>query len=126
MRFSSRKYADVLVAAPGGPIDHPNAQALQKSLSPLLDDAANARTPVVLDFTDVTFISSMGLRVLMMAAKQMRGARVPLAVAALHPVVTEIFGIARFAHVIDVYPTLRAALEALSPHALASYDAATP
>ena len=124
MEFSSRRLAEVVVAAPVGQIDHPNAQKLQQALAPLVDAAAAAKTAVVLDFAGVEYISSMGLRVLMVAAKQMRGQSAVIAVAALQPVVEEIFDIARFKHVLQVFPSVRAALQELSAPALAAYDAA--
>ena len=121
--FSSRRLADVTVVMPVGQIDHPNAQQLQQALAPILDQAAAEKTPLLLDFTGVEYISSMGLRVLMVAAKQMRGGSARIAVAALRPVVEEIFEIARFKHVLEVFPSVRAALQALSAPALALYDA---
>jgi anti-sigma B factor antagonist len=124
MEFSSRKLADVIIAAPTGEIDHPNAQELQRVLTPIVDETAAGRTSLVLDFSGVEYISSMGLRVLMVAAKQMRGRGARIAVAALRPVVKEIFDIARFNHVLEVFPSLRAALHEMSPPALAAYDAA--
>jgi anti-anti-sigma factor len=122
MDFSSRSLADVVVAAPAGQIDHPSAQRLQQALEPVLERAAAAGTPVLLDFGGVEYISSMGLRVLMMAAKNMRTAGVRIAIAALQPVVAEIFDIARFGHVLPVFPSVRAALAELSTRALAEYD----
>ena len=124
VEFSSRRLADVVVVAPVGQIDHPNAQKLQQALAPLLDQAAAVRAPLVLDFSGVEYISSMGLRVLMVAAKQMRGANARIAVASLRPVVEEIFNIARFTHVLEVFPSLRAALQDLSASALAAHDVA--
>ena len=124
MEFSSRRLAEVVVAAPVGQIDHPNAQKLQEALAPLVEAAAAAKTALVLDFAGVEYISSMGLRVLMVAAKQMRGQSAVIAVAALQPVVEEIFDIARFKHVLQVFPSVRAALQELSAPALAAYDAA--
>jgi anti-anti-sigma factor len=121
--ISSRRLADVVVVMPVGQIDHPNAQQLQQALAPILDQAAASRTPLVLDFTGVEYISSMGLRVLMVAAKQMRAGSARIAVAALRPVVEEIFEIARFKHVLEVFPSVRAALQALSAPALAAYEA---
>ena len=123
MDISSRRLADVVVVMPVGQIDHPNAQQLQQALAPILDQAAASRTPLVLDFTGVEYISSMGLRVLMVAAKQMRAGSARIAVAALRPVVEEIFEIARFKHVLEVFPSVRAALQALSAPALAAYEA---
>jgi len=124
VEFSSRRLAEVVVAAPVGQIDHPNAQKLQEALAPLVEAAAAAKTALVLDFAGVEYISSMGLRVLMVAAKQMRGQSAVIAVAALQPVVEEIFDIARFKHVLQVFPSVRAALQELSAPALAAYDAA--
>ena len=49
----------------------------------------------MLDFADVEYISSAGLRVLMIAAKQMRARDAKIAVAALQPMVAEIFAISR-------------------------------
>ncbi|HKE42011.1 MAG TPA: STAS domain-containing protein [Casimicrobiaceae bacterium] len=123
MDISSRRLADVTVVIPVGQIDHRNAQQLQQALAPILDQAAAASTPLLLDFTGVEYISSMGLRVLMVAAKQMRAGSARIAVAALRPVVEEIFEIARFKHVLEVFPSVRAGLQALSAPALALYDA---
>jgi len=123
VEFSSRKLDDVVLAVPVGQIDHPNAQQLQQALTPILDDSSAGKTALVLDFTDVTYVSSMGLRVLMVAAKQMRSRSARMAVAALQPVVAEIFDIARFRHVVEVFPSVRDALQALSAPALEAYDA---
>ena len=119
-----RRLADVVVAAPAGQIDHPNAQKLQEALAPVLNEVAAAKAPLVLDFSRVEYISSMGLRVLMVAAKQMRAQGARIAVAALQPVVEEIFDIARFRHVLEVFPSVRSALQDLSAPALSAYDAA--
>jgi anti-anti-sigma factor len=79
---------------------------------------------VVLDFADVEYISSAGLRVLMIAAKQMRARDAKIAVAALQPMVAEIFAISRFDRVLEVFPSVRSALEQLSPPALEAFAAA--
>ena len=123
MEFSSRSLADVIVAAPVGQIDHANAQALQQALEPLLQDLAPGKAALLLDFARVEYISSMGLRVLMVAAKQIRGRGMRIGVTDLRPVVKEIFDIARFNHVTEVFPSVRTALEQISPLALAAYDA---
>jgi anti-anti-sigma factor len=125
VEITTRRIADVVVVAPAGQIDHPNAMKLQQALTPVVDDAAAARTPLLLDFTGVEYISSMGLRVLMMASRQMRARNVPIAVAGLQSAVDEIFEIARFRFVVDVFPSVRDALAALSPPAAAAHDASS-
>jgi anti-anti-sigma factor len=114
VQFASQRQGDVLVAAPVGKIDHPNAQRLQEALAPILETAVRGGNALVLDFSGVEYISSMGLRVLLMAAKQLRAANARIAVAALQPVVKEIFDIARFNHVLEIFPDVQAALDQLS------------
>jgi len=126
VQFSSLRLADVVVAVPAGQIDHPNAERLEQALAPILDAAAPHRCALVLDFSRVEYISSMGLRVLLMAAKQLRAQNARIAVASLQPVVKEIFEIARFNHILEVFTDVRAALEQLSQAALAAYDARLP
>ena len=124
MKFSSQRLVDVVVATPVGKIDHPNAEQLKQDLAPILETAIANKHALVLDFADVEYISSMGLRVLLMAAKQLRAPNARIAVAALQPIVKEIFDIARFNHVLEVFPDVRAALGEMSGSALAAYDAA--
>ena len=80
MQFASQRLVDVFVAAPVGRIDHPNAERLQQALAPILDEAARPGNALVIDFSHVEYISSMGLRVLMMAARQLRAADARIAV----------------------------------------------
>jgi anti-sigma B factor antagonist len=123
VEFSSQRFANVVVAAPVGQIDHPNAEALKQALAPILDATVPSIGALVLDFSRVSYISSMGLRVLLVAAKQMRACNARIAIASLQPVVGEIFAIAHFNHVLEVFPDVRTALTRLSAPALAAYDA---
>jgi len=79
---------------------------------------------VVIDMTGVEYISSVGLRVLMLASKQSKAQGCTLAVCGLQPVVREIFAISRFDLVLQVFPTLHETLAALSAEALAAFGAA--
>ena len=124
MHLSTQQFADTIVVAPAGRIDHRSAAELEAALTPLLADAAARQGPLVLDFSAVEYISSVGLRVLMIAARQMRAAQARLGVAALQSVVAEIFTISRFDKVLAVSPTLEAALAQSSDAALAAYRAA--
>ena len=124
MEFSSSRFADACVAAPVGRVDHTNAESLRAALAPLLAQCDGTPPALVLDFGRVEYISSVGLRVLMLAAKQARACKSRIAVAALQPVVGEIFAISRFNDVLDVFPSVREALARISPAALAAFDAA--
>jgi anti-anti-sigma factor len=123
MLISSRQFVDVIVAAPVGRINHSSAGELDVALAPLLEQTPSGKGGLVLDFSGVDYISSVGLRILMVAAKQMRARGARIAVAALAPVVAEIFAISRFDSVLEVYPSVREAIAKLSPAALAAFDA---
>jgi anti-sigma B factor antagonist/stage II sporulation protein AA (anti-sigma F factor antagonist) len=123
MEFLSRQYADVLVAAPLGRIDHAASASLEQRLVPLVADAGTRLAGVVLDFGGVVYISSVGLRVLMIASKSMRAHGKPISVAALQPVVSEIFTISRFDKVLPVFSSVRDALANVSPAAQRAFDA---
>ena len=126
MEISIRQFADVVVAMPTGRIDYTTASTLEQQLLPLAAGSSRRNTGLVIDMGGVEYISSMGLRVLMVAAKQARAKSVRIAVASLPPVVAEIFTISRFDAVLDVYGSLRSALEAISPSALSELDAMQP
>ena len=121
MQCPTHAYADVLVATANGRIDFAGAQVLEGALAPALAPDGPVRG-IVIDLAGVDYISSVGLRVLMVAAKAMRARKASIAVASLQPVVAEIFEISRFHHVVDVRGSVRDAIAAVSPEALGAYD----
>ena len=121
MQFATHRYAEALVAQPTGRIDHTNAAAFEGALAPLLVEAGDAGGAVVLDFAAVEYISSVGLRVLMIAAKQMREKRAALVVAATQPVVAEIFAISRFDKVLTLCASVEDAVGYCSEAARAAW-----
>lgn len=124
MDLDTRQYADATVAAPQGRIDHRSAADLEAALAPLIGQAVDRRGALVLDFSGVEYISSVGLRVLMIAARRMREAQATLALAALQSVVGEIFAISRFDKVLAVHATVGEALDGCSADAQAAWRAA--
>ncbi|MBK9703796.1 MAG: STAS domain-containing protein [Betaproteobacteria bacterium] len=121
MEVASRRLADVVVVAPVGRLDHGSADELERVLRPLVEPSGDAPAGLVLDFGRVDYVSSVGLRVLMIAAKEMRRRGARIAVVGLQPVVAEIFAISRFHSVLDVFDALPTALKAISAAAAAAY-----
>ena len=115
MDITHRARGDALVVAPIGRIDHATAAEFERAVVPLLDPAAGARAGLVFDLGKVTYISSVGLRVLMIASKSLRARGARIAVAAMQPVVAEILEICRFGAVVEVYPTVDDAIAAMKP-----------
>ena len=126
MDLAHRIYADVLVLAPVGRIDYSNAAELERQVTASLESGDGARAGMVFDFSGVTYTSSVGLRVLLVASKALRQRNARVAVAALQPLVAEIFAISRFESVVEIFPTVRDALRAISPAALSAYDSSGP
>ncbi|MBI2525454.1 MAG: STAS domain-containing protein [Candidatus Rokubacteria bacterium] len=122
MELAPRRCADAVILCPAGRIDHTVSPDFKAALAPHLDRCGAERDRVVLDLSGVEYISSAGLRVLMLAAKQVKAQGGTMVVAALGPIVREIFEISRFHLVLDVYPTTRDALAAVSPAALAAFS----
>jgi anti-anti-sigma factor len=81
-----------------------------------------SRQRVVLDLSGLAYVSSAGLRCFMLAAKETRAAGGRIVLAALRPVVAEIFQISRFDMVFEIFPSVREALSALSASAAAAFD----
>jgi anti-sigma B factor antagonist/stage II sporulation protein AA (anti-sigma F factor antagonist) len=123
VEFSRQRLADVIVLAPVGRIDHTTAEAFQLAIEPLLSATASMRGSLLLDLSRVDYMSSVGLRVVMMAAKHLRAHQARIAAAGLQPLLREIFEIARFNHVVELFPSMRDALRRLSIPALDAYDA---
>jgi anti-anti-sigma factor len=124
MTLEHTRFADVVVLAPIGRVDHTTAEAFKADVAPHLTRCAKDQDHVVLDFSGVDYISSAGLRVLMLAAKQATAQNGFLAVAAVQPLVQEILEISKFTLVLRILPSVRDAVAAASPAALAALDAA--
>jgi anti-sigma B factor antagonist/stage II sporulation protein AA (anti-sigma F factor antagonist) len=124
MTLAHARYADTVVVSIAGRVDHASAETLRADLAPHLARCAAGQDHVVLDLAGVDYVSSAGLRVLMLAAKQARAQKGSIALAAVQPLVREILEISKFTLVLTTHPTVRDALAAMSPAALAAYGKA--
>src|SRR5215813_554936 len=124
MQVSEERYGDALVLTPVGRIDNSTNNGLKSVLDSRVANCRKGGDRLVLDFSKVDYISSVGLRVLMLAAKKAREQEGTIVVAALQPVVREIFEISRFNLVFQCFGTVREALGKVSAAALTAYDSA--
>ena len=115
MELNATRRDNVAVIVPRGRIDHLNAEAFGKALAPYLEQChGGGGLHLLLDLAGLEYISSAGLRVLMLASKKVAPAGGRIAVAAPQPLVREILQISRFDLVFPVYPDLARALAELS------------
>lgn len=114
MDLNAKNLQGTVVVSIAGRLDHAGAPTLKDKLAPLLLDCHNDGHPMVLDLSGVDYVSSVGLRVFMLAAKQVGSQGGKLVVAGLQPIVKEIFEISRFDRVFQVCPTVEDAVLQLS------------
>ncbi len=110
MEISTERESGTLIARAGGRVDGTNAAEFQDALKGVIDPGDKA---VVLDFEDLSYISSAGLRVILLTAKDMRTANVKFAVCSLSPSVKDVFTISGFDQIIDIHDNQQAALTAV-------------
>jgi anti-anti-sigma factor len=117
-----RTLANVALVKVEGRLDHISSPAFESELLPQTEGCTGEEKKLVLDCSGLAYLSSAGLRVLMIAAKRCRKQSGTMVLAALQPTIQEIFRISRFDTVFEVFPSVRAALEAISPAAAAAYE----
>jgi anti-anti-sigma factor len=105
VEIGERRQANVLVLRPVGRIDNLTSGEFQARL---LAATTSGPDDIVVDFTAVEYISSAGLRALMAASRSKPKER-RLAVACLNSIVSEIFAISRFSHVVPIFATVEEA-----------------
>jgi anti-anti-sigma factor len=113
MELVEHLHGAVRVASVSGRIDQTTAAQFQNLLAPLLEAVNAGAAPLLMDFSGVDYISSVGLRVLMLAARQVKAQQGTIAIAALTPMVAEVFQISRFHLVFPVHPDVATAVASL-------------
>ena len=122
MEFTTQQIADVTVIQVKGRIDHKTAKDFENALKPHLDQCiAGDFKRILMDMGDVEFMTSAGLRVLMIAARTCDKEKGEIAVAALQPLIKEIFKISRFDLILKVFPTVQSALKNMSSTSADAY-----
>ena len=124
MDLVPKRFGNTVVLSPAGRLDHATAEGFKDALLAQLGTCTTGQDLFVLDFSGVPYIASVGLRALMIASKLAKTQGGTLVVAALQPVVKEIFEISRFTLLFPSFPSVRDALAAISPLGLQAFDAA--
>ncbi len=107
MQIGEEQEGDALVIAPVGRVDSVSSGELEKVVLSRID--AGARR-LVLDLTGVEYISSAGLRVLLMAAKRLKEPPAALALCGIGPGVRTVLELAGFLPLFAVEPGREQAL----------------
>jgi stage II sporulation protein AA (anti-sigma F factor antagonist) len=101
----------VSVIRPKGRLDSSTSPAFEQDLLKRLEEG---HASVILDLSGLTFMSSAGLRTILLLAKQMKTVGGRLALCSLSKPVREVFDATRCDTLVDVFPTYEAAAAHLS------------
>lgn len=95
MQITKQQNGDSLIIAPAGRLDTTTAPQLESE-----EIAANV-VNVVLDMTDVEYVSSAGLRVILSLHKKMKS-RGKLIVKNINDTVIEVFNVTGFSNILNI------------------------
>ncbi len=96
------------VIAVSGRLDAMTAPLFETEARKLLDSGAQS---VIVDMTDLIFVSSAGLRGILTLAKGLRAVQGEIRFAGLQPAVQEVFTISGFTSLFKLYPNVAEAAE---------------
>ncbi len=102
MDIKEEKRGEVKIVSLHGRLDASATKGLEQRLLSIIDEGGRR---LVLDLADLSYISSMGLRVLILLAKNLQKTKGSLALAALSNPVSDIFEIAGFTSIFSIYRT---------------------
>lgn len=107
MDIQTERHGSTLIAKPQGRIDSLNAQEFQDALNNAIEENDSA---VVLDMQALSYISSAGLRTVLLTAKTLEKRDAKLMVCSLSASIREVFEISGFDKIIPVHGSQAEAL----------------
>ena len=110
MEFAQESAGDVAIAKLAGRLDSSSAPSAEEQLTRLV----SGETPrLVIDLSQLDYISSAGLRVLLLVARKVQQANGKLALFGLTPGVHEVFSISGFDTILTIRDDATAARDAV-------------
>lgn len=104
-----------VVLTPSDRIDYASVEPFREALLASVGSVSQPSGAVVVDMSQLEYISNAGLRALMVASRSAKANGVTLSIAAMQPIIEEIFSISRFNMVFSCYSSVREALAAMTP-----------
>jgi anti-sigma B factor antagonist len=108
MEIKTKNEQSAVVVSIKGRVDTVTASELERCLSELIDRGENL---LILNMTDLDYISSAGLRVVLSAAKKLKVKQGDILLTGLLGVVKEVFEISGFSTIFKIFDTEEDALK---------------
>jgi len=122
MNVTSRRYANAVVLRVEGRLDQDTCSGFTGEIMKHVESSARDGGAIVLDLASLEYVSSAGLRCLLLASRQVKAHNGRILVAALQPMVAEIFEISHFNLMFTIFATLREALASVSADAVKALE----
>ena len=110
MGINAERAGGTLIARADGRIDSSNSREFHSELEAVITDSD---TSVVLDFEDVAYISSAGMRVILLAAKSLQQSGTEFVLCSMNDSIREVFKISGFDKIIAIHNSQAEALSAV-------------
>ncbi len=110
MEIPTEQANGAMILIPSGRIDGQNALDFQASIDKAIGES---NQPVILELSDLNYISSAGLRVILLLAKTLSSRSIHFSICAIAPAVKEVFEISGFGNIIDIKDTREEAIAAI-------------
>ena len=110
MEISAEREGGALIARATGRIDSSNSRQFHTGMEAVIADDGSA---VVLSFEDVTYISSAGMRVILITAKSLQSKGMQLVLCSMNGSIREVFKISGFDKIIPIHDSQSEALTAV-------------
>jgi anti-sigma B factor antagonist len=115
MKLRIEALAEATYVIPEGRLDFDAAPGFQESVEQIFGAAGKAPAVVIIDGTGLEYVSSAGLRAVLLAARAAQRAGSAFALCALQPAVREVFDLSGFSRIIAVHADRAAALAQAQP-----------
>lgn len=106
MDLRTERTGAALVAFPEGRIDSSAATSFYEAMTAVIDDGDDR---VIVDCSDVVFVSSAGLRALLMVAKSVNP-RATFSLCSIRPSVRQVFDVSGFSRILTIHASREEAL----------------
>ncbi len=108
MELIERKNNDVLILETHGKLDSNTSSQLEQKLISEIDGGTSK---IIVDCSKLDYISSAGLRVLLVGAKKLKAINGKIVLCSLQDYIKEVFEIAGFTAIFPIHPDLTSALD---------------
>ncbi len=106
MEIVTNKTEDIIIVSVSGRIDTATSADFQNAVNQLIQQGEKN---IVLDFENVEYLSTAGLRAILVAAKKSAAAGGKLCCCSLQPFVSRIFEVCEFTRLIPVFECVKSA-----------------